>query len=190
MGKLNGRAAQLAQSTCVVRCCPKQDQTSFFRIPAARRDDWIRICGLDPTRLNTLSRVCNLHFTEDDYCPGTGLRKRLRKDVVPSQWVPVPEVTETAEVSCQGEKAVESPQMSLPSEQSETQHVVNAQEDPPEPLEDHPDNLPDIVDSLAGNDQELEQDSPGGPLNPEDLVENLNNSSFDTDGKFITIFTP
>ena len=126
MGKLNGSAAKLAQTTCVVRCCPREDQTAYFRIPAAKKDDWVRICGLDPNQLNTLSRVCNLHFTAEDFCPDSQFRKRLRKGVVPSQWVPVTEVTETAEVSCEEDKAEEGPL--IPSHQSEIQHTVDSPE--------------------------------------------------------------
>ena len=184
MGKLSN--SQLAKSTCVVRCCPKQDQTSFFRIPTARKDDWIRICGLDPKQLNTLSRVCNLHFRDEDYFPGSLFRKRLRPDVVPSQWVPIPDVTGTAEVLCEEEKAVEGPQLNPSSNQSENQHTVDSQEGPPAAVEDLSDNSLASVDSLPGHDQEVMQDSPGGPLSvEEDLFENLNNNSdFETLGKF------
>ena len=157
MGKVS--PSQLAQTTCVVRCCPRQDQTSFFRIPAAKRNDWIRICGLDPSKLNTLSRVCNLHFRDEDFLPRTQELRRLRPGVVPSQWVP-----ETQEEEPQSGEGPETQQPST-SQSAST-------------LEDRPDS------SQGSVNEHVLQDSPGGPLYTDDLIENLNNSAFEPTGEF------
>ena len=69
----------------------RQKDKSFHRIPADKqlKYRWISACLLE--EVHPSSRVCSDHFAENDYNITANGRKMLRKQAVPTVYLPEPE---------------------------------------------------------------------------------------------------
>lgn len=75
--------------TCSVRFCSTSGPSGFVVIPSdpVIRDAWANLCGVNFN--NDSDRVCHKHFTSEDFSVSLNGKKRLKKDVLPSLFLPM-----------------------------------------------------------------------------------------------------
>ncbi|CAB4038059.1 52 kDa repressor of the inhibitor of the kinase-like, partial [Paramuricea clavata] len=91
---------------CVPQCRQKgfensksETKVSYFKLPdkESLRIQWLEAIGLEDEVLNAQSKVCSIHFLENEMFESSNGRVNLAKDAIPSKFPPNCDAMPTAE---------------------------------------------------------------------------------------------